>query len=534
MSPAPTLVLLFATAVLPAAAQLAAFPGALGFGAAASGGRGKAVYHVTHLNDSGAGSFRDAVSGSNRTVVFDVGGYIHLTSAVSVRSNLTIAGQTAPGGGIGIAGHEVSFANQSNIICRFVRIRPGSTSPRSANCLSFYRAHDIIVDHLSLEYAKWNNIDAVGDRRHLASNITVQSSIIANPIGQQFGAHTECVGGNFSWFNNVFANGHNRQPLAKDNTIFINNTLYNFSAGYTTHTGTPFQHDVVNNCFVCGPASGSGGNAWFQIDANQSLYAAGNLLAAARNGSLAGTVTSPYPGYQGSGTLLEAPWSALTTALLPSILTPANAFVYNNCTAGALPRDDTDALVISQVKTLGKGTTGCAAGSAGPGGGLYTSQAQSGLSNNGFGAIAGGTALLDSDQDGMPDEWESAKGLDPLDAADGAATSASGYTHLEDYLNWLALPHVVVAKNTAAAPSSSDIDLTRFAAGFPPGATFAVSGVTHGTATQSGHGGCLVHFVPAPNRAGLGGFTFAVTHGSYTLTSTCGVLISAAAANNPW
>src|SRR4051812_37662671 len=81
-----------------------AFPGALGFGANATGGRGGTVYHVTTLADSGPGSFRDAVSQQTRIVFFDVSGYINLTTAVSVKSNITIAGQTAPGGGIGFRG----------------------------------------------------------------------------------------------------------------------------------------------------------------------------------------------------------------------------------------------------------------------------------------------------------------------------------------------------------------------------------------------------------------------------------------------
>src|SRR5580692_3369874 len=107
------------TALLPLAnalAQTPAFPGAQGFGAFATGGRGGAVYHVTSLGDSGTGSFRDAVSEPNRIIVFDVGGYIILGSAVSCANNLTIAGQTAPGGGIGIMGHEVSFSARTNEI----------------------------------------------------------------------------------------------------------------------------------------------------------------------------------------------------------------------------------------------------------------------------------------------------------------------------------------------------------------------------------------------------------------------------------
>src|SRR4029453_19451842 len=105
-------------------------PGALGFGANATGGRNGSVYHVTTLADSGAGSFRTGVGSGNRIVVFDVGGYISLASAVSVKSSITIAGQTAPGGGIGFKGGEISFANSSNIICRYIRIRPGSDTAK--------------------------------------------------------------------------------------------------------------------------------------------------------------------------------------------------------------------------------------------------------------------------------------------------------------------------------------------------------------------------------------------------------------------
>src|SRR5699024_5010529 len=164
-----------------------AFPQALGFGAHATGGRGGEVYHVTNLDDSGPGSFRDAVSQPNRIVVFDVGGYITLKSKVGVSSNITIAGQTAPGDGIAFKGRQISFANSSNIICRYIRIRPGSESPHTDNALSLYQASNVIVDHVSLEFASWNDIDGVTEdwQNKPLKNITVQYSIIANPIGQQ-------------------------------------------------------------------------------------------------------------------------------------------------------------------------------------------------------------------------------------------------------------------------------------------------------------------------------------------------------------
>jgi hypothetical protein len=100
-----------------------AFPGALGFAANATGGRNGSVYHVTTLSDSGQGSFRDAVGTGSRIVVFDVGGYINLSSTLLVQDNITIAGQTAPGDGIGVMGREVSFNGANNVICRHFRFR---------------------------------------------------------------------------------------------------------------------------------------------------------------------------------------------------------------------------------------------------------------------------------------------------------------------------------------------------------------------------------------------------------------------------
>lgn len=435
-----------------------AFPEAQGFGRHATGGRDGKVYHVTNLDDSGTGSFRDAVSQPNRIVVFDVGGYVALKTAVSVKSNLTIAGQSAPGGGIGFRGGEISFANSSNIVFRHVRVRPGSdTASDEDDALSLYRARNVIIDHASLEFAPWNNIDGVSDdwQNRPATDISFQDSLIADPTGQQFGAHCESVSSQWAWYRNIFANSHNRNPLAKVNTVFVNNLLYNDSAGYTTHTSTTFKHDIVNNYFVHGPASTGTDNTWYQVDKNQSIYAAGNLKDNNLNGALDGAATNPY-WYQGTGTVLDAAWSQDASTQYSA----ASAYRITVSQAGALPRDALDALVLSQVRTLGKGTTGTGANTVGPGGGLYTSQAQTGLSNNGYGEIAGGTKPTDADNDGMPDFWEKATGSDA--AKDDAMQKApDGYALIERYLDWLAEPHA-----QTSAGKSVDIDLAALALGF--------------------------------------------------------------------
>ncbi len=497
-------------------AQQLAFPGAQGFGAYASGGRAGTVYHVTTLADSGTGSFRDAVSVANRIVVFDVGGYISLSTAVSVKSNITIAGQTAPGGGIGFEGGEIGFSSQQNIICRYIRIRPGSdTASTSDDALSFYQAQNIIVDHSSIEFAPWNNIDGVGDSTHLVTAITVLNSIIADPTGQQFGCHSESVGGQWSWFNNVFANSHNRNPLAKVNTVFINNVEYNNAAGYTTHTSTPFNHDIVNNYFIAGPASG-GDFPWYQMDNNQSIYFTGNLYDSDLNSTLGGSTTAPLPGYQGGGTILSSPWSSWTTSV--AISSPASAFRRAISLAGALPHDQVDSLVLSQMQTLGSGTVGTGAGTAGPDGSFYTDQTQTGLGNNGYGTIAGGTKPLDTDNDGIPDYFERALGWN-TNSADSMTIQANGYARLESYINWLADPHV-----TGNANTSIDLGLSQYTSGFVSSPTFSVSSPVNGTVAVVN--GNTARFTPTAGFSGLGSYKFTVTDSAgSTMTLTVGVLV---------
>ena len=420
IAPAATGVLALALVAAPAAATtapapaaaVAAFPGAVGFGGAATGGRGGAVVHVTNLNDVGAGSFRDAVGGSNRIVVFDVGGYVNLASAVSVKSNLTIAGQTAPGGGIGFMGREVSFAHSSNVIVRDVRFRQGDLDQDSKKSgVNFVDATNLIFDHVSIEFAQWNNIDSVG-----ATNITVQNSISADPIGQQFAAHTET--GPYTWYRNLFANAHNRCPLAKANTQYINNVVYDYQAGYTAgNSSGHFSHDVVGNYFITGPRTTNASNAYFQMG-NQTVFNSGNLLDSNRDGALNGSTLAVGGGGTASGT----PWSP-ATASIPTV-SAAAAYAMVTASVGAVPRDAVDRDVLADVTSLGTA------------GDLWSHQTATGLGNDGYGTIPGGTARTDTDRDGMPDAWETAHGLNPGSAADATGDfDHTGYTNVEKFLN---------------------------------------------------------------------------------------------------
>jgi hypothetical protein len=173
--------------------------------------------------------------------------------------------------------------------------------------------------------------------------------------------------------------------------------------------------------------------------------------------------------------------------------------------AGALPRDPIDALIISQVMTLGRGTTGTGANTVGPDGGLYTSQTQTGLANNGYGAIAGGTRPTDTDNDGMPDTWERATGSNP-NANDAMMKAGDGYALIEHYVNWLAVPH---ASTAAGAPV--DVDLSTYTTGFSlVSPTFVVAGARNGTvALQPDRH--TARFQPAAGFQGVSSFAFTVT-----------------------
>ena len=261
-------------------------------------------------------------------------------------------------------GAEVSASGINNIIIRSLRMRQGNLdSDKGHSAFNMGDASNIILDHCSVEYCQWDSIDAVG-----AVNFTVSNSIIALPIGQQFGAHVET--GPSTFYRNLWVSAHNRQPLSKDDTQYINNVVYNYQAAYTSgNTGGYFSHDIIGNYFITGPSSTTAKNAYYQMDSDQSVYASGNYLDDNKDGVLNG---SPY-NTVGSATVLSKPWASGSSRL--ATLSAAEAVTYVLGNAGALPRDELDTFVVSQVQSYGtKGT-------------LYKSQTSTGVSNGGYGTL---------------------------------------------------------------------------------------------------------------------------------------------------
>ena len=247
----------------PALAQLPAFPGAEGYGAGASGGRGGTVYHVTSLADAGAGSFRDAVSQPNRTVVFDVGGIINLNSDVEVVDNLTLAGQTAPGQGIATAGATVylnhgfgatNSVSHTNIIVRHMRFRAGYVQAGDTYSLALKPAHKVMLDHCSIEVGNWQTFSITynASTGEQPTDITVQNCIIGASVWHQLGALCWSPV-NLTFHHNLFIDNAGRDPKTWGNMQIINDVVYNFRLGIYGEGAE--MVDFIGNYQINGPGS---------------------------------------------------------------------------------------------------------------------------------------------------------------------------------------------------------------------------------------------------------------------------------------
>lgn len=403
-------------------AIIPAFPGAEGFGMYTTGGRGGSVLEVTNLNDSGPGSFRVAVEAEGpRTVVFRVSGTIKLENRLLITNpNLTIAGQTAPGDGICIQGHELSVY-ADNIIIRFLRVRPGDVlGIPIGDAISGRFIRDIIIDHCSMS---WSMDEAC--TWYALANVTVQWCTMTESLDRSLhpkGAHGagHATGGfNLSSHHNLIAHNNFRNPrfggcgnLADSIVDFRNNVIYNFvTSAYGGEGGT---YNFIHNYYKRGPSSKS----------NHFLTPYENKVIGYGKWHITGNVMV------GNEAITEDNWLGVdrevprSDQLFPTA--PVNtqsakeAYILVLDKVGAIypKRDAVDTRIINDVKN---GT-----------GRIINSQEDVG----GYPDLKTADAPADTDHDGMPDDWEKRYGLNPGNPADASDDKdKDGYTNLEEYLN---------------------------------------------------------------------------------------------------
>ena len=429
-------------------AQQVAFPGAEGFGAYTTGGRSGTVYEVTNLNDSGPGSLRDAVSESNSTIVFRVSGYINLQSTLMINGNsLTIAGQTAPGDGICLRDYPTNV-NGNNIIIRYMRFRLGDKYDLQSDAININDQSNVIIDHCSIgwgvdECASWYDNE----------NVTIQWSI----IGEGLNYHAHSMGGLWggwsTYHHNLIHTCGSRHPkfaytYDEDITDHRNNVIYNwgYQSAYVNPTG---RVNIVGNYYKSGPATVSNVKdriVYSEYDTKR-LYVADNYVygfpAITEDNWSGGVDGNPIRHYEA----FTAPAIAYQTAeeAYKSVLEHAGA---------SLQRDSVDLRVINNVIN-GTGT-------------IINHQIDVG----GFPVMQSLNPPDDTDQDGMPDDWEDENELNknnPDDRNDDYDND--GFTNLEEYLNSLipveyselpqdTLPPAAPSNLNATTFSGNQIDLT--------------------------------------------------------------------------
>ncbi|MCU0917402.1 MAG: pectate lyase [Planctomycetes bacterium] len=421
-------------------AGLPAFPGAEGFGAYARGGRGGRVYHVTTLEDGGAGSLREAVEAEGpRIVVFDVAGTLLLKKALVIRNPfLTIAGQTAPGDGICLRDATLSV-EADHVVIRHLRCRLGDQG-RGGDALSIGAGRHILLDHCS---ASWSldEVLSCSTGEPKLSEVTVQWCFITealNPQNHGFGSLIRgCHGARYSFHHNLYAHNRGRNPRPGNydeqnpheqdpNGLlldFRNNVIYNWSgsyAGYNADKESVTRLNYVGNYLVPGPDSTVSGRAYRE----GSVYNRSHFLGNYYNHRL--------PEDPWSLVIYDDTWTAAQIAAhrqsqpfeTGPIATMDAGQAYREVLrqGGACRprRDAVDRRIVEEV-TTGRGH-------------ILLSQAEVG----GWPRLRTAPAPRDRDGDGMPDAWEQERGLNPADAADGPQDrDADGYTNVEEYLNSL-------------------------------------------------------------------------------------------------
>ncbi len=419
------------------AQEIPAFPGAEGFGAMTPGGRGGKVLFVTNLDDSGPGSLRAAIQTKGpRTILFRVGGIIDLNSPLTISEPyVTIAGQSAPGDGVCLRGDNFAIRTH-DVIVRFLRVRLGDLRKREADSFSIVDgARNVIVDHCSASWSVDETLSPSGD----IADVTVQWSIISesllNSIHSKgphgYGTLLRATGG-VSLHHNLWAHHNGRNPRFGDNYgegavptfDFRNNVIYNFGSYCSGTTDGKIQVNYVANLVKPGLNSARRNPLVMGTDATEEtrFHVADNIVEG--RDDLTFNNARMFDRTEAGGhklfSLESTPFRA--PALATSHPNDAYLVVLERAGATVPVRDAVDQRMVDDVR-LGTGR-------------IVDSQEQVG----GWPVYRSGTPAQDTDNDGMPDDWETAHGLDPVDPSDAAATHSSGYTNLEVYLNELAQP----------------------------------------------------------------------------------------------
>ena len=472
-------------------AKIPAFPGAEGGGMFSFGGRGGKVLTVTNLNDSGPGSFREACeTGGARIIVFNVSGIIQLKTPIIVRAPyVTIAGQTAPGDGVCIAG-ESFWVDTHDVVVRHMRFRRGTTNVwHRDDSFGGNPVGNIMIDHCSCEWGLDENISFY---RHMYDpsegqykttteklptvNVTIQNTISAKALDTYNHAFGSTLGGeNCAFVRNLWASNSGRNPSIGWNGIFnfVNNVVFNWVHRSSDGGDYTAMFNMINNYYKPGPATPKDTNVGHRILKPESgrskldhkvygrVYADGNIMEGYPeittnnwNGGIQIEDQDNTDGYT-ENMRVNKPFVMPHMTIMPA--NDAYDYVLDHVGANIPCRDIIDQRVIEEVKTGipyyekklpkdGFGNKwGLALKSQNEEGyfkyrrlpkdsykiGIITDPCQMG----GYPEYKG-TPYIDTDKDGMPDKWEKANGLNPNDPSDANEDcTGDGYTNIEKYIN---------------------------------------------------------------------------------------------------
>lgn len=436
-----------------------AFPSAEGFGKYTTGGRGGKVIIVINLNDDGEGSFRKAVTAKGqRIVVFAISGTIHLNSPLSFKSDLTIAGQTAPGDGICLADYPVLLGGD-NIIVRFLRFRMGDKNQKGGmvdgnggdDAFGGTHRKNIIIDHCSMSWSTDEVFSVYG-----GDSTTLQWNLISEPLnysyhfetgdtGYEHHGYGAIWGGRHSSFHhNLFAHCNSRTPrfdgirnIPEENCDFTNNVIYDWGHN-NVYAGEGGNYNIVNNYYKYGPSTSE--NVKYRITNPWSkppsigfgkYYVNGNYVDGSSN-----ITSNNWLGVtleKGKDTDLSLVKTEKPFEVVPVYIQEAKEAyesVLKNTGVIFPKRDTLDERIINDVKNRTGRFIDVQGGY--PHGTAYE------LTVNAWPVLRSLPAPPDTDKDGMPDEWEKKNGLNPNDAGDASTYKLSkSYTNIEVYANSL-------------------------------------------------------------------------------------------------